>query len=86
MIEFLEAFKSTHIDLQPEIVAKDGAAVKVLTHRLIGLCPTFDAHELADLARGIEECVTVDDWQTATKYFQELDSKFKQFSNRLIKN
>lgn len=85
LIEFLESVSSTFEELKPVIESKDGTAVKLLTHRLIGLCPTFSAQALADLSRGIEECIEVDDWQTAEKYFHKLQAKFKEFYRSLYR-
>jgi HPt (histidine-containing phosphotransfer) domain-containing protein len=85
LLEFLEAFQSTHEQLKVEIGAKDAAAVRKLTHRLIGLCPVFNAQELADLALAIESSIKSSDWQSAQTSCDELDKKFGEFAVRLQK-
>jgi HPt (histidine-containing phosphotransfer) domain-containing protein len=61
--EFVQAVEELLEELGDIVKMRRLSEIKPVTHRLIGLCPVFQAHQLAELAQLLDNDVQLEDWQ-----------------------
>lgn len=83
LVEFVDAFQETLQQIKLDAQAENGDAIKRSTHRLAGLCPAFEARELALVAECIDRHIDANDWASVGADVVEMETKFLVYLSAL---
>lgn len=78
--EFFDALNSMVEDLRQALSERQTQPIKVVTHRLIGLCPIYHADPIATLSRKIEDELPSENWTAIDEHCKQLFEEYESYS------